>query len=133
MLLILCIYDALLWKYAVLTDSLYLLNRQLIYYRRHDHVITGAYMAPIADILKARDNDDRTQMYRDFLSHADGLEIKPEYCELMRKQIDFLQRRRKIREKKNLFSTSLFVLRNMKYYPTLRNALSDIYAVIFLK
>ena len=127
------LYDALLWKYAVLTDSLYLLNRQLIYYRRHDHVITGAYMAPIADILKARDNDDRTQMYRDFLSHADGLEIKPEYCELMRKQIDFLQRRRKIREKKNLFSTSLFVLRNMKYYPTLRNALSDIYAVIFLK
>ena len=127
------LYDALLWKCAILSDSLYLLNRQLIYYRRHEHVSTGAYLAPIADVIKLRDSDGETKMYREFLSYADELEIKPEYRELMQEKIDFLQRRRKIREKKNLFSTSLFVLRNMKYYPTLRNAPSDIYAVIFLK
>ena len=127
------LYDALLWKCAILSDSLYLLNRQLIYYRRHEHVSTGAYLAPIADVIKLRDSDGETKMYREFLSYADELEIKPEYRELMQEKIDFLQRRRKIREKKNLFSTSLFVLRNMKYYPTLRNALSDIYAAIFLK
>ena len=127
------LYDALLWKYAVLTDTLYLLNRQLIYYRRHEHVATGAYIAPIADVVRARNSDGEVQMYKDFINHAEGLEIKPEYCELMNKRIDFLYRRKKVLEKKNVFSTSLFVLRNMKYYPTLRNALSDIYAVLFLK
>ena len=127
------LYDALLWKCAILSDSLYLLNRQLIYYRRHEHVSTGAYIAPVADVIKARNTDGEVQMYMDFINHADELEIKPEYCELMRKRIDFLYRRKKVLDKKNLFSTSLFVLRNMKYYPTLRNALSDIYAVLFLK
>ena len=127
------LHDSMLWKYAIVSDSLYLLNRQLIYYRRHEHVSTGAYIAPVADVIKARNTDGEVQMYMDFINHADELEIKPEYCELMRKRIDFLYRRKKVLDKKNLFSTSLFVLRNMKYYPTLRNALSDIYAVLFLK
>ena len=34
-------HDALLWRYALLKDSLYMLYEPLIYYRRHDATATG--------------------------------------------------------------------------------------------
>ena len=34
-------HDALLWRYAMLTDSLYMVCTPLIYYRRHEDTATG--------------------------------------------------------------------------------------------
>ncbi len=130
------LYDSWLWKYAILQDSLYLLNRQLIYYRRHEGVATGTYL-PAAHIidLDARINssDKAAEVDRLFLASADGLEITPANREILRKHIDFLGRRKNVLAKRSTFLTALFVMMNMKHYPTLRNALSDIYAVMFLK
>lgn len=61
---------------------------------------------------------------------SDGLMITPENQEAMKRKLNFIERRKQILAKRNPFTISLFVLLNMKYYPTLRNALSDIYASI---
>lgn len=34
-------HDALLWRYALVTDSLYLMEKETIYYRRHGNTATG--------------------------------------------------------------------------------------------
>ncbi|MBR0279013.1 MAG: glycosyltransferase [Synergistaceae bacterium] len=61
---------------------------------------------------------------------SDGLMITPENQEAMKRKLNFIERRKQILAKRNPFTISLFVLLNIKYYPTLRNALSDIYASI---
>ena len=35
--------------------------------------------------------------------------------------------------RRNLFRAAIFVIMNLKFYPTFRNALSDVYAMIFLR
>ena len=129
------LYDSWLWKYAILSDSLYLLNRQLIYYRRHEGVATGTYVATTPINLDARINssDKAIEISRMFLDASEGLEMTPANREILRKHIDFIGRRKNVLAKRSSFHTALFVLMNMKHYPTLRNALSDIYAVMFLK
>ena len=72
-------------------------------------------------------------MYRKFIDAADELEISPQNVSFMNKMMTFLRRRRDMLTHRNVLRAVLFVMMNMKYYPTLRNALSDVYAMIFLK
>ncbi len=128
------LHDAMLWKYAIVSDSLYLLNRQLMFWRRHAKVATGVAFSGKPDInTRIRDTYGAEEMYSRFINAAEGLEIPPANVKYMKSNIDFQRRRRNMLAKRSLLRTVLFVLLNMKYYPTLRNALSDIYAMIFLK
>ena len=72
-------------------------------------------------------------MYSRFIKAAEGLEIPPANVKFLNDSKNFSRRRRNMLEKRSLLRTVIFVMLNMKYYPTLRNALSDIYAMIFMK
>lgn len=127
-------HDAMLWKYAVLSNSLYLINRQLIYYVRHQANTTGALRTkPFTVGQKVEMLRGGGDTYEEFIAHAEELGINDDNVRLMRKQIKFIDSRVEILTHRNLFSTILFVITNLKYYPTFRNAISDIYAVMFLK
>ena len=128
------IHDAMLWMYAVSSDSLYLLNRQLIFWRRHDGAATGVEFSSYIGIeQRIRETYETEELYRKFMNASEGLAIPAHNVKFMNEIIDFLHRRRAMLEKRSVLRAVLFVMRNMKYYPTLRNALSDVYAIIFLK
>ena len=128
------IHDSMLWKYAITSDSLYLLNRLLILYRRHgDNATNQFHRIPPNITQRIADIDDESKMYRRFIDASDGLDIPESNQKLMKAKINFLTRRKIIIAKRNAIRTALFVLMNFKYYPTYRNALSDIYASIFLR
>ena len=127
------IHDSMLWKYAITSDSLYLLNRLLILYRRHGDNATNQFNRIPPNVTQRITNiDDETDMYRQFIDASDGLAIPESNQKLMKAKINFLTRRKMILAKRNAFSMSLFVMRNFKYYPTARNALSDIYVSLFM-
>ncbi len=127
-------HDSMLWKYAVISDGLYLINRQLIQFRRHSANATNQFSrVPPSITQRIKDSDVEIEMYRKFLDASDALMITPENQKAMNRKIKFLERRKKILAKRNPITISLFVLFNMKYYPTFRNALSDIYAAIKLR
>lgn len=128
------LHDNMLWKYAIVSDSLYLMNRQLIFWRRHENVATGVDFSARPNIeQRVKDTYASEETLRNFLNASDGLDITPENITLLNDAANFAQKRRRMLEKRSLLNTALFVMMNIKYYPTLRNALSDIYAMIFLK
>ena len=127
-------HDSMLWKYAIVSDSLYLICRQLILYRRHDANATNQFsrIPPnITQRLQAIDSD--AAMYAGFLEASDGLNIPEHNRKALSRQIEFLRRRRKVLQFRNPVTTAIFVLVNLKRYPTIRNALSDIYASLKLR
>ena len=131
-------YDSLLWKYAVLSDSLYLLNRRTMRYIRHydenGYNATGAFLTSPANLASRIEGaEGAVNFHKKILSLSGGLEITPENQKLLHDRVKFFSRRGKVLMRKNVFSTALFVLFNLKYYPTFRNAMSDIYAVMFLR
>ena len=128
------LHDSMLWKYAIASDSLYLLNRQLIFWRRHEGVATGVSLSayPLIE-RRIRETYSDEEMYRKFIGSVQGLEIPAHNVKFMNDIVDFLRRRRNMLTKKSVLRAGVFVIKNMKYYPTLRNALSDVYAMIFLR
>lgn len=128
------LHDSMLWNYAVITDSLYLLNRQLIYFRRHEGNATKVFNRTIPTIQdRINDIEREINYYRKFLDASEGLGINAQNQKLLEEHIKFFRKRKEVLSKRNLFMTGLFILMNFKHYPTTRNALSDIYAMIFLK
>ncbi|MBQ7733224.1 MAG: hypothetical protein IJT58_04315 [Synergistaceae bacterium] len=128
-------HDGMLWKYAIISDSLYLINRQLIYYRRHDHTTTGVLKPSKPANLDNRVNGSlgAANFYMKFANAPDELGITKNNRELLTRKANFLVKRGKVLAVKNVFTIILFVFMHIKYYPTMRNALSDIYAALFLK
>ena len=128
------IHDFMLWGYAAASDSLYLLTKPLIFWRRHEKTVTGMAFSNYPDIeQRIQETYETEEYYARFIDAADGLNIPPHNVRFMNEIINFLHRRRDMLAKKSMLRTALFVMKNAKYYPTLRNALSDIYAMIFLK
>ena len=128
------LHDSMLWKYAIVADGLYLLNRQLILYRRHESNSTNQFdRKPITLKQRIEISDSEIEFHRKFLDCSEKLGIPPKNQKALKGKMKFLERRKKILSRHNTFLILLFVLFNMKYYPTLRNALSDIYAALKLK
>ena len=128
------LHDSMLWKYAIVSDSLYLLNRQLILFRRHESNATKVFNRTVPGIQDRIDSaDSAIRMCRKLLDASEGLGITAANQELLNDYAKFIQRRIKVLGRRNLFMMICFVVLNFKYYPTARNALSDIYAMIFLK
>ena len=127
------LHDSMLWKYAIVSDSLYLINKQLIYWVRHEGVATGIDFSGRPNISQRISwSYDDEETYKKFIEHAHELEVPEKNVKFMHKMINFIHKRRNMLKKRNVFLAAFFVLFHMKYYPTLRNALSDIYAMIFL-
>ena len=127
------LHDAILWQHAIIIDSLYLINRQLILFRRHENNTTAAFHPPLSIKRKIKDLSSDSELYKNFLAHSQELGINNTNRELLAKKQNFLTRRINILAKKNLFAIIYFVIANINFFPTLRNALSDIYAAIFLR
>ncbi|MBQ3446807.1 MAG: glycosyltransferase family 2 protein, partial [Synergistaceae bacterium] len=128
------LHDSMLWKYAIVADGLYLLNRQLVLYRRHSSNATNQFsrIPPnITQRLQGIDSD--SAMYAGFLEASDGLSIPEHNRKVLSRHIEFLHRRRKVLQSRSPVATAIFVCTNLKHYPTLRNALSDIYAAVKLR
>ena len=127
-------HDAMLWQYAIVSDSLWLLNRRLIKFIRHGDNCTNSLDKRNPNIehqLKAI--DEFIDLHKKIINASDLLGMSLENRNLLEKKIKFLERRKSVLAKKNIFRIALFVLMNFKYYPTFRNAMSDIYAAIFEK
>ena len=128
------LHDSMLWKYAITSDSLYLLNRRLIFWRRHENAATGVEFSSYPDVkTRIQGTYAAEEVYGKFVAASEGLGIPAANVKYMEQAMDFQRRRREMLAKRSLLRTAIFVALNMKYYPTLRNALSDIYAMIFLK
>ena len=128
------LHDSMLWKYAIVRDSLYLMNRQLVIYRRQEGSTTNQFSRKTPGITQRLDDiDTEISMYQKFLEASVELGTTPENQRLIMKRLAFLGRRKKYLSGRNILMVAFFVMMNLKYYPTVRNALSDIYAVIFLK
>ena len=128
------LHDSMLWKYAVVSDGLYLINRQLILYRRHESNATNQFrrVPPnVSQRIKGIEVD--AEMFGKFLEASDGLMITPSNQNEIRGMLKFMERRRKILEARNPITTAIFVIMNLKYYSTFRSAMSDIYAVLKLR
>ena len=127
-------HDAMLWIYAVVSDSLYLINRQLSYWKRHDEATTGIKLSAyptISERIEWITRDEKT--YSKILNAHEKLYISRQNQKLLRDKLSFMERRKKMLATRNLFRAAIFVMMNLKFYPTFRNALSDIYAMIFLR
>lgn len=128
------LHDSMLWKYAIVADGLYLMCRQLVLYRRHDSNATNQFRRTPPNISQRVKNADiDAEMCRKFLDASDGLAIPEHNRKALRRMIHFLSRRKKILEGRNPVIIAVFVLLNLRYYQTFRNALSDIYAAIKLR
>lgn len=127
------LHDSVLWQHAVIMDSLYLINRQLILFRRHENNTTAAFHEALSLERKIKDLRADSELYKKFLAHSKELGINNINHELLENKQKFLTQRINILAKKNLFAIIYFVIANIKFYPTLRNALSDIYAAIFIR
>ncbi|MBQ7594547.1 MAG: glycosyltransferase [Synergistaceae bacterium] len=127
-------HDALLWKYAIVRDGLFMINRQLIYYVRRGTSQLANLSPSYRNIdERIRNTHEAEELYVKFLDASDGLKITPANQKFLCKLMNFSQRRRKMLTKRNLFLGILFVMMNLKYYPTLRSALGEIYAMIFIR
>lgn len=129
-------HDEMLWRHAIVSDSLYLLNKRLIFWRRHGDNATFA-SRPKSQYpsisMKIEECDEQSNVYQGFLDHSDALRISPENQKILTDTINFYMRRKKILKTNNMFRIILFVLMNLRYYPTFRRVLSDIYAAVFLR
>lgn len=127
-------HDGMSLRYAILQDGLYLLNRQLIYYRRHSNnctVVAGFKYR--YDNLTTRINSSKrnADIYRKFLDASDELGVPEHNRKILSRETKFFEKRVTVLEKRNPFSIILFVLMNFRRYSTVRNALGDIYAAVF--
>ena len=123
------LYDSLLWQRAITSDGLYLLCRRLIIYRRHEGNATGQFNRPLVTIER------RIELCRKDSEWYEGilkrLNMPEKNQRLLKKKINFIERRSRMLAKKNLFRAVIFVALNFNYYPTFRNAMSEICAMIF--
>lgn len=119
-------HDDVLWAAAIANDGLYLLNLSLIKFRRHgDNASTVNAEKTVARRL---DN------YGNLIRIADWV-LENNMCAIKyRKQIQmykvFMCNRCDIIKKKKIVPLLKFAINNFKFYPTLRNLLSDFYIII---
>lgn len=119
-------HDDVLWASAIANDGLYLLNLSLIKFRRHgDNAST---------VNSEKTIDRRIDNYGDLIRIADWV-LESNMCAIRyRKQIQmykaFMCNRCNIIKKRRIVPLLKFAIKNFKFYPTLRNLLSDFYIII---
>lgn len=121
-------HDAMLWGYAAIDETLYLLNRKTIQFRRHSESAS----TPTNSLCRTRRLGEV----------AYDVEIESFFLEecknrgyvrkgkLIEEQLSFNSKRKEILEEKSLIKMILFQMKNRKRYATMRNMLSDDYVLL---
>ena len=122
-------HDAMLWAYAAIDDSLYLLNKKTIQYRRH----SDSASTPTCPLCRTRRLGEiafTIEMEEFFLEECQrrGYEGK---SKLIEDQLAFDFKRKRILKRKSLTKMIGFQIKNHRHYATVRNMLSDDYILIF--
>ncbi|MBP5460544.1 MAG: glycosyltransferase [Lachnospiraceae bacterium] len=122
-------HDAMLWAYAAIEETLYLLNRKTIRYRRH----SDSASAPKYSLRRTRRLEEVSfsmEMEKFFLEECrrNGYKRK---AKLIEDRLAFTSGRKRILEEKSLMKMIWFQIRNHRHYVTARNMLSDDYVLAF--
>lgn len=119
-------HDCMLWNYSVIKDRLYIYNKSLIKFRRHDMNASS----PKGNLnLKRRLQEIQLDMEIikfniEVLSNNSDNKTN---SEILERAMKFSEQRYLILKSKSLFQLLIFQLLNYKGYATKRNQLSDIY------
>jgi len=116
-------HDTLLWHIAYIRNGLYVVQEDLIKYRRHDNTATGRKISDKKDRLQTIDRYKcLINMYRDYIGAQDG------YADLLKGLIrieKWNNNREKIVKNRNVFSM-IKNIRYLQYYWSFKTYISDI-------
>ncbi len=119
-------HDSVLWAIPLMQNRAWLLRKRLIKFRRHpESATTDNSSFTMDNRIKYVDNTILTTKW--------ALDYCKKYVSNRVTQVevflDYLIDRKNNLEQGNIFNMMSFVVKNMKYYPSLRNAVSDIILV----
>lgn len=126
-------HDCILWSLALLEDKAYLLNEDLLYFRRHGNNSSNSNKTTRNSRLIGIDNEISICNEILEMSLAQSNFILPIYQAFISRQLNFLLKRKRALAKRG--TARLFKLLmlgfGMRYYPRKRNFLGDIiYAML---
>lgn len=125
-------HDSMLWNMGMLSDTIYLYNRNCIEFRRHE----GSASAPMMPInLKRKQKDlkidiKKAEYLLEIVKHEKNFYGKKSK---IKRLLNFLKKRLEIIETRSLIRIIIFQIKYFYMYPTLRNLLSDIYIIMLRK
>ncbi|MGQ7685853.1 glycosyltransferase [Streptococcus suis] len=122
-------HDNILWNLAMLRDSLYILNRQLIYFRRHE-LSTSTPTLELNRERRTKEVEVSYSITQFLLSLSKVYRINKDVLDKIKKLDVFLNKRYQILKVGTLINLFIFQCRYFKYYSTFRNLLSDILVFI---
>jgi glycosyltransferase involved in cell wall biosynthesis len=121
-------HDAVLWGYAAIDDSLYLFNRKTIQFRRHSESAS----TPKMQLNKTRRLNEISwdiDIENFFISKCKDFGFV-EKEKMLKRQLEFNKKRTTFIKNNSFLKTILLFITCIRKYPTLRNALSDIYIML---
>lgn len=122
-----CPHDALLWRYATLSEGVYIVDQSLILYRRHD---TSTWQTELK--TESKHSKEKALMWREAelgeLYHIRQFAAEENISERYRKQVEkniaFVQLRQKFYKTKNPLS-GLALVGYMDLYPNIKGWMRD--------
>lgn len=129
-----CSHDHAIYNLGLITDSLYIINRQLIDFRRHTSN-ASTYKIKFGRARKSIEAHERVEICEMLLKYCDdGNAIWSRGVKVSRKAIErrksYYQEREDIFKHGNLFSMVGFVLVNAGQYWSLRDMVVDLVAMV---
>lgn len=117
-------HDAQLWRYSCVSDSLALLNKKLVRYRRHSNNVTK--VAKTTYQMRMKDLKYLQEVFLNLLNYQ-NLSIKGK--EIVKEEINFLEKRMDLFRGFSL-NKAITLLKYHKYYANFGGYLKDIYLAI---
>lgn len=123
-------HDCILWNYSVINDKLYIYNKSLIKFRRHDMNAS----TPKRNLDLKRRLEEIQLDIEIIKFNIDVLINNPDKLinrKILERALKFSEKRYLVLKSKSIVKLFNFQLFNYKGYATRRNQLSDIYLVLF--
>lgn len=114
-------HDAQLWRYSCISNSLAVINKKLVYYRRHSNNVTK----PVKSTLKSR-QESINSLYEHFLDLSQYPNISMQGKNSVNNEIDFLRYRLQFLESFSI-KRAIVLLKYYKYYVNFWGYLKDFY------
>lgn len=123
-----CSHDHIMYNLGLITDSLFILNRQLIDFRRHTNN-ASTYKISFGKKRKAIEALERVKVCDVLMNYSNSVKDKQKYKEA-RIRKDFYSRRNEIFDNGNIFNMIVFVFSNLNQYGTARDVAVDLAAMV---
>lgn len=121
-------HDAILWRYSILTGSLFLYNYKTIDFRRHGDNVTGR--KKITRQYRIDDCKESEKVNDTCFYIAKKMNVECNY-DIFLGEKKFLKYRREFFETKSIIKWIVIVFKYRKYYLSFSNALGDLYINYF--